>query len=436
MRSSHPSRTLVLLAGSTLLLSACAQGSATNPQADEPSTDTEAAADDTADEAAQEMVQITYSNFSANGGNEENLDAIVTAFEEENPSVDVTVETLPYDDYFTALQTAVAGGSEADVFELNYENFVTYQESGALAAMEGVDTSAYVPSLVEAFAVDGTSYGLPESFSNVVLFYNADLFEEAGVEPPTSDWTWQDERAAAEQLTDAGAGVWGDYQPISFHEFYKALAQNGGTFLSEDGSAVAFDSPEGVEAAEWLVGKSGTTMPSAEDGAGTPDFDSGLFMDGELAMWHTGIWMFGAMAEADFAWDIVVEPGMQAQASAMFANTVVVSERSEQQEAAQAFAAYVTGSDVAAQTRIEAGWELPPVDDESLNAAYLEQTPPANRAAVFEALDEVVLPPVIASQQEMQDIVTEELTEAAAGRKTAQEAVDSAAERVAPLLGE
>ena len=433
MRHPHPTRTVILLASTGLLLSACSQGSATDPGAEEPASDAGSSAEGGGE---TEAVQITYSNFSANGGNEDNLDTIVTAFEEENPDIDVTVETLPYDDYFTALQTAVAGGSEADVFELNYENFVTYQESGALAPLDAVDTGVYVPSLVESFTVDGTPYGLPESFSNVVLFYNADLFEEAGLEPPTSDWTWQDEQQAAEQLTDTDAGVWGDYQPISFHEFYKALAQNGGDFLSEDGSEVAFASPEGVEAAEWLIGKSGTTMPTAEDGAGTPDFDSGLFMDGKLAMWHTGIWMFGAMAEADFAWDIVVEPGMQTQASAMFANTVVVSERSEQTEAAQAFAAFLTGSDVAAQTRVDAGWELPPTSDESLRAAYLEQTPPENREAVFDALDEVVLPPVIASQQEMQDIMSEELTEAAAGRKSTQEAIDSAAERIAPLLGE
>lgn len=413
-----PSRRLgVALLATTLLLSGCAQGSRTSAE-----TDSSGDGDTT----------IRFMNFTSNGGHEEDLEKVVDGFEAEHDGITVDVETLPYDDYFTALQTAVAGGSAADVFELNYENFVTYRENGSLAELDDVDGSAYVPSLLEAFSEDGTQYGLPESFSNVVLYYNADLFEKAGVDVPTADWTWADEQAAAEKLTKAG--VWGDYQPVSFHEFYKALAQSGGEFLSEDGSDVAFDSPEGVEAAEWLIGKSGTTMPTAEDGAGTPDFDTNLFKEGKLAMWHSGIWMFDALAEAPFAWDIAVEPGNTTPASAMFANAVVVSAASKEAEAAQDFAEYLAGSTTSADTRVASGWELPPIADESVRTDYLAKTPPASRQVVFDALEAVVMPPVIERQQEMQDIVSEELTEAAAGRKSAQEAVDSAAERVRKLL--
>lgn len=408
---------VALLVATALLLSACSQGSRT-------STDSDASADG--------ETTIRFMNFTSNGGHEDDLQGIVDGFEAENDGIQVEVETLPYDDYFTALQTAVAGGTAADVFELNYENFVTYRENGSLAELDDVDGSAFVPSLLEAFGEDGTQYGLPGSFSNVVLYYNADLFEKAGIDTPTAEWTWADEQAAAEKLTKAG--VWGDYQPVSFHEFYKALAQNGGEFLSEDSSEVAFNSSEGVEAAEWLIGKSGTTMPTAEDGAGTPDFDTNLFKEGKLAMWHSGIWMFDALADAPFAWDIAVEPGNTTPASAMFANAVVVSADSEEAEAAQSFAEYLAGSTTSAETRVATGWELPPIADESVRTDYLAKTPPASRQVVFDSLESVVMPPVIERQQEMQDIVSEELTEAAAGRKTAEEAVKSAAERVQELL--
>lgn len=420
----HRRRLTAALATGTvaaLTLGACAQGSASR--------------NDSADEStAGADVSITYTNFSANGGNEENLQRVVDAFEADNPGVTVEVETLPYADYFTALQTAVAGGTEADVFELNYENFVTYALNGSLAELADVDAAAYEPSLLEAFQVDGTQYGLPESFSNVVLFYNKTLFDEAGVEPPSADWTWVDEQAAAEAVADPGAGIWGDYQPITYNEFYKVLAQNGGQFLSDDRSEAVFASPEGIEAAEWLVGKSGTTMPTAADGAGTPDYDTNLFAEGRLGMWHTGIWMFGALADTDFEWDIAVEPGNTTQASAMFANAAVVSARSQNADVAQQWTEYLTSSDAMVEMRLETGWELPPVADESKLAAYLEVTPPANRQAVFDALDATVLPPAIERQQEMQDAVTEELTEAAAGRKSVEDALTSAQERVNALL--
>lgn len=381
-------------------------------------------------------VTITYTNFISAGGNEDNLATIVAAFEAENPGVTVEVTTLPYSDYFTALQTDLAGGTASDVFDIEYANYASYQQSGVLAELEGVDTSAYQASLAEAYATDGTQYALPSSFSNVVLFYNADLFDAAGLDHPTSEWTWADEAAAADALTDADAGVWGDYQPISYHEFYKTLAQAGGDFLNADGTAVAFNSPEGIAAAEWLVGKSGVTMPTAEQGAGTPDFDSGLFVDGKLAMWHTGIWMFGALADAGFAWDIAVEPGDVRHASAMFSNAVGVSAGTEHVEQATAFAEFLTSSQTAVDVRLDAGWELPPIADEDELSAYLEQTPPQNRQAVFDSLEEVALAPSIGDgQAEMQDIISEELAEAAAGRKSVEQALSDAEERVNPLLG-
>lgn len=403
----------------TLVLAGCAQGSATST-----------------DGGTDGQTVVRYMNFTSNDGHEEDLDAIVAAYEEENPDVDVQVETLPYADYFTKLQTAFAGQTVADVVDLNYENFVSYAEAGSLAPLEGVDTAPYQTNLLEAFQHDGTQYGLPSSYSNVVLFYNKALFDAAGLDYPTADWTWEDEQAAATALTDTAAGVWGSYQPVSFHEFYKALAQAGGEFFTEDGSATAFDSPEGVRAAQWLVGKPGTVMPTEADGAGTPDFDTDLFKAGKLAMWHSGIWMFGGLAEVEgLDWDIVVEPGDVTPASALFTNGVAVAASSKVPEQAQDFAQFLTASSTAVDTRVASSWELPPVDDADALAPYLEQTPPANRQAVLDALEHVALPPVIAAQQEMQDAVNEELSNAAAGRKTVEQALADAASRVDALLG-
>jgi len=381
-------------------------------------------------------VTITYTNFISNGGNEENLQTIVDAFEKENPEITVEVTTLPYGDYGTALQTDLAAGTQSDVFDLEYANYAEFQANGVLAPLEVAAPDAYRPSLLEAYATEGTSYALPSSFSDVVLYYNADLFDAAGLEYPTNDWTWEDEKAAAEAITDQAAGVWGDHQPISFYEYYKVLAQNGGEFLNDDKTAVAFNTPEGIEAAEWLVNKSGTVMPTIEQGQGTADFDTNLFVEGKLGMLHTGIWVFGAVADVPFTWDIAVEPGNTDKASAVFSNAVGVSASSDHIEAATAWAEFLSSSDVTVQTRLDAGWELPPISDEAQLATYLDKGAPANRQAVFDSLDGIALPPVVATgQTEMQDILGEELVEAQAGRKTVEEALDSAEERINAVIG-
>ena len=380
-------------------------------------------------------VTITYSNFISNGGNEENLKTIVDAFEKDNPDITVDVQTAAYADYFTKLQTDLAAGTEADVFDVDAGSFANIQANGVLAEMNGVDHSKYRTSVLDSYKVDGKQYGLPTSFSNVVLFYNKDLFDAAGVEYPTSDWTWADEKAAAEKLTNKDAGVWGDYQPVSYYEYYKAVQQAGGTFLNDDNTASAFDSDAGKKAADWIAGKSGTVMPTAADGAGTADFDTNLFKEGKLAMWHTGIWMISLVGDLPFGWDIAVEPGDTQKASATFSNAVVISKNSKHQEAAQKWADYLTSSKTMVDTRLSAGWELPPVADDSLLQPYLEKTPPANRQAVFDSLEHIAIAPQLGTNaQQIQDDVTNSLGEIAAGRATTADAIPALATQVDGLL--
>lgn len=432
-----PWRPMTLLALVALLVAACApQGTPSEgapdsvpPDESEPEGSTDAA----------EPVTITYFTFSAAPDNLDSLDAIIEAFQSEHPNVTVEVQTASYDDYWTSLQTQIAGGNAPDTFEINYENFVAYAAAGSLLDLTPLaeadadfEADRYYPRAYDVFQRDSSLYGLPATFSNVVLFYNQDLFDAAGLEYPSADWTWEDELAAAEALTDAEAGVWGTFQPIQFFEFYKVLAQNGGSFFSEDGSEVAFNSPEGVEAAEWLVSKVGTVMPSEADMGGQDD--ATLFKSGKLAMWHNGIWQFAGMADAPFAWDIALEPGNVQKAHHFFANAAVASSTTEYPEEAWAWIRFLTGSDAAVQTRIDASWELAAVADQSLFGPYLEQTPPESREVVFEALDAIVVPPVIEQQAQMQDIVSQQLQRAVLGEVSVQEALDEAAEQVQALL--
>ncbi len=418
-----------IVAATALVLAGCSSDASSD------ATSSPSAVETSASEEIMEPVTISYTNFISNGGNEENLASIVTAFEAENPNITVEVTTLPYDNYGTALQTDIAAGTVSDTFDVEFSSYASLQSNGVLAPIELADPGIYRPSLLDAYSTDGTPYALPSSFSTVVLFYNKDLFDAAGVSYPDGTWNWDDLMTAAESLTDQDAGVWGLHQPVSFYEYYKTVAQNGGEMLNADGTAVAFDSPEGIGAAEWLVDKSGVVMPTIEQGQGTPDFDTNLFKEGKLGMMLTGIWMFGAFADAPFGWDLAVEPGNVTQASAAFSNAVGISEGSENKEAATKWAEFLTASPVAVQTRLDAGWELPPISDQTQLDAYLTAGAPANRQAVFDSLDNIALVPIIGEgQNEMQDIVGEELVEAQAGRKTAAEAIASAAERVNEVL--
>lgn len=429
-----------------MVLAACS-GTADTTTTGEPDTPSETSdpgdtvADETTTTAAAggdgEQVTIEYFSFSSGDDNLDRLETIVAAFEEEYDNISVDLRVADFGSYFTALQTRIAGGDAPDAFELNYENFVTFADAGSLLDLEAaapaiVDPSVYYPGAYEAFNHDGVQYGVPGSFSVVVLYYNKELFDEAGIDYPNQSWTWADELAAAEAINALGDEIWGTFQPIQFFEFYKVLAQNGGSFFNDDMTEATFNSPEGVEAAEWLINKVGTVMPSTEDMGGQGD--DALFSSGRMGMWHTGIWMFTAMADAPIAWDIEVEPGNVTNASHFFSNGVVGSVSTDHPEEVATFLQYLASSDVMVNERLDAGWELPAVADEALLAPYLELRPPENRAAVFAALESVVTPPVIVDQQRLQDTVTLALERALLGEVSIQEALDQAAAEVNGLL--
>jgi multiple sugar transport system substrate-binding protein len=249
---------------------------------------------------------------------------------------------------------------------------------------------------------------------------------------PTDSWTWTDELAAAKKLTNPSKGVWGDMQGIQFFEFYKVLAQNGGQFFSADKKTATFNSPAGVEAAQWLIQKPGTVMPTDAQLGG--QHDEALFKSGKLAMWHAGIWEFAAYKDAAFKWDIQLEPGKVQKAHHFFANAVVASSKTSHSKEAWQWLRFLTSSPDAVQTRLAASWELPAVSDQSQFSSYLQQNPPANRQAVFKALDNIVVPPVIDQESQLQDIVGKALDKAKLGQEPVKQALDEAATAVNALV--
>jgi multiple sugar transport system substrate-binding protein len=287
------------------------------------------------------------------------------------------------------------------------------------------DTSGFNQTALEAFQYEGKQFGIPNSFSNVVLVYNKDLFDKAGAAYPTDDWTWTEMLEAAKKIRSLSGDTYGLYRPVSFHEFYKGVKQNGGSLLSGDGGKFTVNLPQNVETLEIMSGwvTDSNVMPSDAQMGGMGDWD--LFKSGRLGMIITGIWAFSDFTDnCDFAWDVAVEPGNTAKATHFFSNAYVVNKETDNPEAAAALAAFLAGSKEAAQIRVDSSWELPPVIYQDVLDSYLKVTPPENREAVFKSLDYLVTPPVVKQQSEMQEIITKHLNNAISGNVTAKDALD------------
>lgn len=186
-----------------LVLSACGGGGATTPAA----TTAPAAGEATAAPAAGEAtaasggetaaggVTIRYQLWDAN--QQPAYQACADAFQKANPGINVKIEQLGWDDYWSGIQTGMVGGTAPDVFTNHLAKYPEFAAKEQLVDIEpmvksdGVDTGMYIKGLADLWARDGKRYGLPKDWDTVALVYNADMLEKAGVDPASlKDLTW------------------------------------------------------------------------------------------------------------------------------------------------------------------------------------------------------------------------------------------------------
>ena len=397
----------------------------------------------------QGPVTLKYYRFNGANGHEADLQVLIDDFQKKNEGITIDMEIYAWADYFTKLNTVLNAGDAVDVFETNYENFymyamndILYDLDGIVAADKDFDPSMIKAGAYESYKYNGKLYGLCTDFSGVLMYYNKDMFDAAGVAYPTTDWTWQDELAAAEKLTDTGKGIWGTLSPYQAYEFYKTIAQNGGSIWSADNKTVTINSPEVVEAVQWMIDKSVKYQVQPDLSSPffkTPDYDTTAFKTGKVAMIRTGSWKLGEfLSECEFAFDVVVEPGNTAKAHNFFSNANVVNKSTKSPEAAWALLKYLATDNFSVYMCLNTMGALPVVNDDSILAPFLAQTPPENRAAILDIATYAVnvpLGPIPDKWGQVSKIIGDQLDLAAAGKSTVQAAMDKAKADIEALMG-
>lgn len=390
-----------------------------------------------------EQVTINYMTFSVTADQEPVLKQIIEQFETENPTINVEYQIVGYNDYFTKLQTDIAAKNAADVFELNYENSVTFNEKGALLPLGDLisdnktDLTQFNEPALNAFSdADGNQFGIVSSFSTVVTYYNKDLFDQAGVDYPTTDWTWKDEYEAAQTIKEKTGIEYGMIAPTTFNEFYKVAAQNGGTLFNADYSEPTINSQANIDSLQYMVDLIDKYDVNAQNLA--PDEDTDLFKQAKTPMLTTGSWMLGAFADVPFNWDIVVEPGNTQKASHFFANGLAINSETQQAEAAYKFIEFYTTNADVISTRIENGLELPATKNTAAIEEFTTLGSGEDRSMVFKSLDNIALPPTPASISfnELADVVDAEVQAAKLNQKTPKQALDDAQAKIEELINQ
>lgn len=217
-------------------------------------------------DTVDEPVAITYYNYNlASAGNgAEATRRLIAQFEEANPNVMVEGIGATSHDITSRIQADVAAGRIPDVVQMVFSDmYFTVDNLGAVALEDIVpepELEAHFdgisPNGLQLGVLNDKTYGLAYTFSTPVLFYNADLFEAAGLDPENPPKTWEDVKAAGLAIvekTDAEGIATGIFGPSAGDWLFQGVIRsNDGRLMSEDGTRLAFAEPEAVEAVSML----------------------------------------------------------------------------------------------------------------------------------------------------------------------------------------
>lgn len=256
----------ILLACMLLLsLAACSNAVAAQADAGAPATAADANVSGAAaadNPATTEPVDITFYTYNYTEQQRPGVDLLLEEFHAANPDVKVEIVFAASTEINTKIQADIAAGVQPDVIQLIFDaldygvNNFGVKDLNAIAPADELSAhlEGFEPAALEVAKLDGQLYGLPYTFSTPMLFYNATLFEQAGLDPNDPPETWDEVEQYGIQIkekTGAESFVFGGMTANDWL-LQSLIKSNGGAVMSEDRSTIQFGEAPAVEAIQML----------------------------------------------------------------------------------------------------------------------------------------------------------------------------------------
>ena len=281
------------------------------------------------------------------------LRKIADSFEAKNPNITVKTEQgAPADQILTKLTTVLSTNDYPDIAYVFGTDTPALARSNKLVELTKVVNDPkfswddFYGAEREVATVGGRVVALPALVDNLAVVYNKTVFKEAGVAPPSPDWSWDDYRAAAKKLTNPAKKVFGTMYPVSGDEdtvwrFWPMIWQQGGKDISADGKTAPFDGPEYKKALELL------RAMAIDDKSVYTDTNSdaiySLFANNKIGMVVTGPFALSGFDEAKTDYGVVQLPAFDGDHQTVSGpdNWIVLDKGDDRVAASVAFLSYL-----------------------------------------------------------------------------------------------
>ena len=371
------------------------------------------------------------------------MQKMIDAYEAENDNVSISIQLTPYKggEYGTKLEASAGGGTAPDVFWLNVLHLDSYVEGGILDDLSDAIASSdikdnFAETLVNNYVRDGKNYAVPKDFDTNALWYNKDLFDQAGVEYPTDDMTYDDLVALATELKDKlPDGVYPFACPVDFQTwYYQTVYANGGWILNDDATETGYGdakTQEGIQC--WIDMIDAGLSPSASTLSETGS--DAMFEGEQIAMTLAGSYMVPEYASNDTIKDkidcVEVPTFNGVEDNCINGLGFAVYEGSKQKEEAEKFAIWM-GSSEAQKIQGETGVVISAREDAQQYFAKANEQ--YNLAAYTNHSAEAYPLPVCSKAAELYDMESTWLTKAYTGEMSLADACSGLKEEADALL--
>jgi multiple sugar transport system substrate-binding protein len=313
--------------------------------------------------AADSDVTLEYMIWDANAV--PLFEELAASFTKQNPKITVEVTAVPWDQYWTKLQTQASSNTLPDLFWINEPNFAQYATNGVIAEVGADYTPADFPeALVGSYTLDGRVLAAPMSYNTMAVWYNTAIFDAAGVAYPEASWTLDDFAATANAITEklGDEGVFGAASgpALGQETYYNTIFAAGGHVISEDGTTSGYGDPATIEGLQvWVDLISSGAAPTVEQVNDNPIAQ--YFTSGKLAMMWSGGWNAKTLSTSEIADTIEVAPlphGSSDLVTTIQGGAYAVSAGSKHLAQAQAFQSFLTSQE-ASEAFGKAGFGIP-----------------------------------------------------------------------------
>lgn len=389
---------------------------------------------------ADDTVTIRYGLWDSN--QEPAIREIADAFEAANPDIKIEIEVTPWKEYWTNLETSAIGGSAPDVFWMNGPHATQYARGGMMLDLndyiEGSELVAkedFPSSLIDLYTIDGGWYGMPKGFDTGAIWYNKTLFDAAGIEYPTDDWTWDEFWEKAVALTDADNGIYGTAVQLDEQAgWYNTIGMFGGWVISDDKKESGFADENTIAGIKcWTDMIEAGISPSY---AQLNDTSSNtLFESGKIAMQWGASYNLAEYANIEGFCDeidVVSLPSVDGKNSCVIHGLgQAIFSQTEHPEEAWKWVEFL-GSKEAMDMQAQAGIDISARTEST--ALWAEAYPQYNLAAFMNAAETAYQYPASVNTSAWMNVMYDEVYAAFNGDKTAEEACNNIAAQMNDLL--